>query len=104
MMTTGAYLTRPAITLSSNPLWCFDFKYTVQTHGSLSLYPLYHIHIVLAHDGGIFGRFLNPNASSLLFFLLLVCCYSGGMMKLSEESLTRPPEEVFDILGKLGEG
>ncbi|XP_059159918.1 serine/threonine-protein kinase 3-like isoform X2 [Physella acuta] len=29
---------------------------------------------------------------------------SMGLTKLSEESLTRPPEEVFDILGKLGEG
>jgi len=26
------------------------------------------------------------------------------LTKLSEESLTRPPEEVFDIVGKLGEG
>lgn len=26
------------------------------------------------------------------------------LQKLSEESLTRPPEEVFDIICKLGEG
>lgn len=26
------------------------------------------------------------------------------LRKLSEESLTRPPEEVFDVLEKLGEG
>ncbi len=26
------------------------------------------------------------------------------MMRLTEESLTRPPEEVFDVLEKLGEG
>ena len=27
-----------------------------------------------------------------------------SLKKLSEESLTRPPEEVFDLLEKLGEG
>ena len=30
-------------------------------------------------------------------------CYSE-LKKLSEESLTRQPEEVFDIICKLGEG
>jgi serine/threonine kinase 3 len=30
--------------------------------------------------------------------------HGGLLTKLSEESLTRPPEEVFDILGKIGEG
>jgi len=29
---------------------------------------------------------------------------SRSLTKLSEESLTRPPEEVFDLLEKLGEG
>lgn len=29
---------------------------------------------------------------------------SASTIVLSEESLTRPPEEVFDIVGKLGEG
>lgn len=37
---------------------------------------------------------------SLLFYLNL---YSA-LNKLSEESLTRQPEEVFDIMCKLGEG
>ena len=31
-------------------------------------------------------------------------CYHRSLKKLSEESLTRPPEEVFDLLEKLGEG
>ncbi|XP_064652912.1 serine/threonine-protein kinase 3-like isoform X2 [Lineus longissimus] len=36
----------------------------------------------------------------------VVCKIGRGdrLNRLSEESLTRPPEEVFDILGKLGEG
>ncbi|KAL8576035.1 hypothetical protein ACOMHN_052053 [Nucella lapillus] len=38
----------------------------------------------------------------------IICKIGRGndneIWRLSEESLTRPPEEVFDILGKLGEG
>lgn len=30
--------------------------------------------------------------------------FSSELKKLSEESLTRQPEEVFDIICKLGEG
>ena len=30
--------------------------------------------------------------------------FHRSLKKLSEESLTRPPEEVFDLLEKLGEG
>ena len=30
--------------------------------------------------------------------------FGRSLKKLSEESLTRPPEEVFDLLEKLGEG
>ncbi|ELT95488.1 hypothetical protein CAPTEDRAFT_101248 [Capitella teleta] len=37
---------------------------------------------------------------SLLYFFVVF----NSIMRLSEESLTRPPEEVFDILEKLGEG
>ncbi|CAG9580877.1 unnamed protein product [Danaus chrysippus] len=33
-----------------------------------------------------------------------VCCCYSELKKLSEESLTRQPEEVFDIICKLGEG
>lgn len=33
---------------------------------------------------------------------MYVCC--SELKKLSEESLTRQPEEVFDIICKLGEG
>ena len=43
----------------------------------------------------------------LLFFLLIQLFVPHGsvvMMRLTEESLTRPPEEVFDVLEKLGEG
>ena len=39
---------------------------------------------------------LSPTTSS--------CSISRELKKLSEESLTRQPEEVFDILSKLGEG
>lgn len=39
---------------------------------------------------------LTSNYSSFL--------YSSELKKLSEESLTRQPEEVFDIICKLGEG
>ena len=36
--------------------------------------------------------------------LFLFISASRRLKKLSEESLTRPPEEVFDLLEKLGEG
>lgn len=35
-------------------------------------------------------------------YRIFVCC--SELKKLSEESLTRQPEEVFDIICKLGEG
>jgi serine/threonine kinase 3 len=38
-----------------------------------------------------------------LNFYLLILLFSE-LKKLSEESLTRQPEEVFDIICKLGEG
>lgn len=37
------------------------------------------------------------------FYPIPIQCYSE-LKKLSEESLARPPEEVFDIICKLGEG
>lgn len=37
------------------------------------------------------------------FYPISIQCYSE-LKKLSEESLARPPEEVFDIICKLGEG
>lgn len=38
--------------------------------------------------------------------LRLVCLflYYSKLKKLSEDSLTKQPEEVFDVLEKLGEG
>ncbi|KAK7480636.1 hypothetical protein BaRGS_00028108 [Batillaria attramentaria] len=39
-----------------------------------------------------------------LHFLFSPTTSDNEIWRLSEESLTRPPEEVFDILGKLGEG
>lgn len=47
----------------------------------------------------VFGRLLF---SAIYLFTLKFIPYS--FEKLSEESLTRPPEEVFDLLEKLGEG
>jgi serine/threonine kinase 3 len=38
-----------------------------------------------------------------LNFYLLILLFSE-LKKLSEESLTRQPEEVFDLICKLGEG
>ncbi len=40
-----------------------------------------------------------PRAPTIVLFFV-----SRELKKLSEESLTRQPEEVFDILSKLGEG
>lgn len=37
-----------------------------------------------------------------LFKYFIIDC--SELKKLSEESLARPPEEVFDIIFKLGEG
>ena len=55
--------------------------------------------------------FLSALIMGMLFFwdgllpFLFPCARSDNeIWRLSEESLTRPPEEVFDILGKLGEG
>lgn len=36
--------------------------------------------------------------------LLGILFFFSELKKLSEESLTRQPEEVFDIICKLGEG
>lgn len=33
-----------------------------------------------------------------------LCVSSSKLKKLSEDSLTKQPEEVFDVLEKLGEG
>lgn len=33
-----------------------------------------------------------------------LCLFSSKLKKLSEDSLTKQPEEVFDVLEKLGEG
>ncbi|GFR82290.1 serine/threonine-protein kinase 3, partial [Elysia marginata] len=41
---------------------------------------------------------------SRIYFVFPWPVFSAGLTRLSEESLTRPPEEVFDILSKLGEG
>ena len=38
------------------------------------------------------------------YYLVSFFYYSGTLKKLSEESLNRPAEEVFDLLAKLGEG
>ena len=37
-------------------------------------------------------------------FCFLFFSFLSELIKLSEESLARPPEEVFDIICKLGEG
>lgn len=50
---------------------------------------------------------------SLRVFVNWLCCYVelscyvprySKLKKLSEDSLTKQPEEVFDVLEKLGEG
>uniref|UniRef100_A0A8C2YQC4 non-specific serine/threonine protein kinase n=1 Tax=Chinchilla lanigera TaxID=34839 RepID=A0A8C2YQC4_CHILA len=33
-----------------------------------------------------------------------IACWDGQLKKLDEDSLTKQPEEVFDVLEKLGEG
>jgi serine/threonine kinase 3 len=40
----------------------------------------------------------------LLIGILMYASHCSELKKLSEESLTRQPEEVFDIICKLGEG
>lgn len=49
-----------------------------------------------------FTRFRK--SSTLPFKSLTYFFYTSELKKLSEESLTRQPEEVFDIICKLGEG
>lgn len=39
-----------------------------------------------------------------IFMIYLFLTFFSELKKLSEESLTRQPEEVFDIICKLGEG
>lgn len=54
-------------------------------------------------DVGIFQLLSKYETSrgNVKFFSFLT---RNELRKLSEESLTRPPEEVFDVLEKLGEG
>jgi hypothetical protein len=47
---------------------------------------------------------LSQNRVLAFLFFLAARNEDKDIWRLSEESLTRPPEEVFDILGKLGEG
>lgn len=50
--------------------------------------------------------FISPNKIDVILhftrYIFIIIC--SELKKLSEESLTRQPEEVFDIICKLGEG
>ena len=52
-----------------------------------------------------FSFIFRRNSSFFVgFYFISSTLYFRELKKLSEESLTRQPEEVFDILCKLGEG
>ncbi|KAG8253330.1 hypothetical protein J6590_036852 [Homalodisca vitripennis] len=52
--------------------------------------------------GSLPGRYPENKLNTNISLLLVVV--GSELKKLSEESLTRQPEEVFDIICKLGEG
>lgn len=57
------------------------------------------IHFLSFNESKILNfHVLHQNFNKLIYF------YFSELKKLSEESLARPPEEVFDIICKLGEG
>lgn len=53
--------------------------------------------LLLKNEVKNFMKSLKENISLSLFFI-------SKLKKLSEDSLTKQPEEVFDVLEKLGEG
>ncbi len=64
--------------------------------------------IILGHVG-IYIRLIKPRCYFCVLLCGILCLYClkldrNELRKLSEESLQRQPEEVFDVLEKLGEG
>ena len=53
---------------------------------------------------GTLWPFLTRHMLNLLSFIYKIPNFYRELKKLTEENLTRQPEEVFDILCKLGEG
>ena len=58
-----------------------------------SLTAAVFLHVTCSLSSTLFASCLNSFSAT-----------SRNTVVLTEESLTRPPEEVFDIVGKLGEG
>lgn len=77
-------------------MFIFNFKNCDPTEIVLNPFSLKCLLIVL---------FLLILASGLwILYFHFIKLNSSELKKLSEESLARPPEEVFDIICKLGEG
>jgi hypothetical protein len=70
------------------------------------VYSLFHsVAFHIPEDSTVHATAVKTsNSKYVTYYMTFIFFFFSELKKLSEESLTRQPEEVFDIICKLGEG